>query len=131
MRKMFATAIATAAVAGAMTFGLAATPAQAASAQSGSHGYYECSAVRTILKNFKWVEVEGDGSRRDGLLNRTDLRAVVNNVGPDGAPRHVRKAAYRMLGPLFERLDTARYGGNPDGLISRDDLKAFYFNVCA
>ncbi len=122
MRKILATA----AVAGVMTIGLAAAPAQAATTTQ-STGIGACTAVKIISKNFKAVEVEGPGSVRDGLFNRTDLRAVLHS----DAPRYVRKSALRLLsGSLFHRLDTAGHGGAPDGLISQDDLRAFLRHVC-
>ncbi|MEV5413026.1 hypothetical protein AB0K60_29845 [Thermopolyspora sp. NPDC052614] len=127
MRKILATA----AVAGIMTLGFAAAPAQAATStntQSTTTWIGVCDAVSIAYDAFKTIEVEGPGSVRDGLFNRTDLRSVADN---DREDQDVRDAAKRLLrGSLFDRLDTSGYGGRRDGLISRDDLKAFYNVVC-
>lgn len=124
MRRIFATA----AVAGVMALGFAATPAQAStSTQNSGSSISACAALSIIGGNFKTVEVAAEGSVRDGLFNRNDLRAVANDPN---AWIKLRKAAARLHGPLFDKVDAAAPGSRFDGLIRVADLKAFFNDVC-
>ncbi|MEV5413011.1 hypothetical protein AB0K60_29770 [Thermopolyspora sp. NPDC052614] len=124
MRKVLAVA----AVAGIMAVGFAASPAQASTtSQNGRSSNSACAALPIVAGNFKIVEVAGEGSVRDGLLNRNDLRAVMDDPA---AWSRLRQAAAHLHGPLFDKVDAAAPGSRVDGLIRPADLKAFFNDVC-
>jgi len=83
------------------------------------------TAVMILQQNFNELDTASSGAHKDGLFNKADLQAALND--PSSPPELKAACKYMLENPAaFNQLDTSEQkSGTADGLVSLKDTQTF------